>query len=146
MRTDSSTVEEVEACAKDATCKGLYPFLPEFDLVTLPPHCANAVLGPEQFAESGQNALNLRKAFGMNLAGIRRVDRTLTWFPGAGAQQGGLLKAGDRGLLIRVPPPGDGAWESWMPSVTKEQLDNLMDPHRFRKTLNLDDAAWARWT
>jgi hypothetical protein len=145
---DETPIDDaVERCARDANFKGLYPSLPEFDLIKLPPHCANAVLGPEKFANDGQNALNLRNIFGINLAGLRRADGSITWFPGAGAKQAGLVQPGDYGLTIRVPPPGEGAWEAFMPSITKDQWENLIDEDRFKQRMNLADdaAAWLKW-
>lgn len=127
----------VERSAKSKEFKGLYPFLPEFDMFDFPEHCANSTLGP-----AGANALDLRRHFGINLAGIRHSDGSLTWFPGKDQR----VRPQDSGLLVRVPPPGSGPWESFRPSLTRETWVKFSDVSQFRETMELrDEGAWNRW-
>jgi len=122
----------------------LIPFMPEFLFFDFPAHCTNAILGPAKFATSKENALDLRKVFRINVAGIVHPDNTVSWWPGASRQRDGFVGAGDRGLVMRVPEWGAGNNSL---AVQLEDIHDLMDVERFRMRLGLDtdEAAWRTW-
>lgn len=146
-------VPNLEFAAKDSRQAHLMPFLPEFDSFHLPEHTANAVLGPRSvdtpsgpkaFAADGQNALDLRHRFNINLAGLAHADGSVTWFPAAND----LVRHGDSGLVMRVPQSyaDDTAKEPSYPSVEQDALLRLLAPSYFCAALDLqDDTAWAAW-
>merc|ERR1712048_1059204 len=91
---------------------------------------------------AGANCLDLRRVFNMNLAGVQHEDGTISWFPGVQT----CLRRGDRGLFIRVPPPGDGPWQAFMPSMTRDTWENIADQSKLRKMVHCeDDASWSKW-
>eukprot|EP00812_Abedinium_dasypus_P008945 NODE_266_length_1724_cov_215.144997.p1 GENE.NODE_266_length_1724_cov_215.144997~~NODE_266_length_1724_cov_215.144997.p1 ORF type:complete len:325 (+),score=81.20 NODE_266_length_1724_cov_215.144997:373-1347(+) len=125
-----------ERAAKDPNFKGIVPFLPEFDVFHFPEYCNNAVLGPPEFANEGQNALDLRHLFEINLAGIvSEGGREPRWFPGPSEERGGLVRKGDKGLIIRVPPADSSG--QFIPSVEARVLLAILEEERFRNLLNL---------
>eukprot|EP00425_Heterocapsa_triquetra_P040667 CAMPEP_0195085858 /NCGR_PEP_ID=MMETSP0448-20130528/26164_1 /TAXON_ID=66468 /ORGANISM="Heterocapsa triquestra, Strain CCMP 448" /LENGTH=663 /DNA_ID=CAMNT_0040119275 /DNA_START=51 /DNA_END=2042 /DNA_ORIENTATION=- len=129
-------------CADRAT---LIQFMPEFLCFEFPPHCFNAVLGVDAHAKEGQNALNLRSVFRINIVGIARLDGTVSWWPGASEVGGGLVGYGDRALIMRVPQ-----WDassSMRPSVQAEDINDLLDVRQFKKRLSLDNDrhSWDTW-
>merc|ERR1712187_874897 len=123
--------------------KGLYPFLAEFDIMPFPAHCINAYIGSKDLCPTGAKCLDLRKVFKVNLAGIQHIDGCITWFP-RGAT---CLRKGDSGLFIRVPPPGDGPWQSFMPSLALSSWEDISEENEFRKKMGLQDiTSWSEWT
>jgi len=82
--------------------KGL-EFYPEFDEFRFPQNCWGAVLGPTSCAKEGQKALDIRRSFRINLAGIWRRDadrRVLLFGPNeVGAKT--VIEEGDIGLVVR---------------------------------------------
>lgn len=82
--------------------KGL-EFYPEFDEFRFPRNCWGAVLGPTSCAKEGQRALDIRRNFRINLAGIWRRDadrRVLLFGPNeVGAKT--VIEEGDIGLVVR---------------------------------------------
>jgi len=134
-------------------------FLPEFDVFTFPPHCANAILGDHmgyrrdlnkmgKISDDGQNALNVRQKFKINIAGIVRTDGAVDWFPGAEKSKNGYVYNGDRALVMRVPQmdldPEFG--DSSTPAMSAMKVETLIVPECFRTALELDDERWAEWT
>lgn len=104
---------------------GLMIFTLEFDCFTFPEHIgAKAAIGPRA-AEDGVCALDLRKSFGLNLAGVISSKGTETWFPGPDRE----VEPGDLGLVVRCPRR-DGATD---PTVTDEDLADLMNFSQFQE-------------
>merc|ERR1719291_71770 len=104
---------------------GLMVFTLEFDCFSFPEHIgAKAAIGPRA-TEDGICALDLRKSFGLNLAGIISSKGTETWFPGPDRE----VEPGDLGLVVRCPRR-DGATD---PTVTDEDLADLMNFSKFQE-------------
>lgn len=141
---------DIDVFAKGRGNRHLTPFLPDFDAFVFPVHCVNAVLGPHSagehiFAKEGQNALNLRNKFGINVAGLARPDGTVLWWPGADVAVG----HGDRGLVMRVPQSyaDNDVQEPSLPSVELDVIKGLLEEDRFRQRLQLqDEASWKAWS
>lgn len=136
---------DLGSLARRPSRSSLIQFLPEFIYFKFPEHCANAVLGQDEHAKPGQNALSLRKDFRINVAGVVRSDNTVSWWPGASEAGGGLIGVGDGALILRVPQ-----WDPRspiLPSVKAEDIGDLMDVARFRRRLGLEaeEASWCRW-
>lgn len=87
------------AAAKSRKVKTLVWFFPVFDVFDFKDHHANAVVGPATFAKNGENALDLRRTFELNLCGIVSPDDRVAWWPGPDS----VIQKGDRGLIVRVP-------------------------------------------
>lgn len=102
----------------------MFSFDVEFDVFTFPPH-----MGAEATTDAGSPtdrgaALDLRGAFGINVAGILRQGRAdVEWFTGSRC----VVRPGDQALVARCPNP-DGSTRS---TVSKEGLARLMDEERF---------------
>jgi len=120
-------------------------FFPEYVYFKFPSHCANAVLGQTCHRGAGQNSLNLRSAFGVNIAAIVRADGSVSWWPGAGEAEGGLIGTGDGALICKLPQ-----WESAGSPIMSANVDDirdLLDLPRFKRRLgmDIDDVAWRAW-
>jgi len=103
---------------------GLMVFTLEFDCFSFPEHIgARAALGPRA-TRDGTRALDLRKSFGLNLAGVISSKGTETWFPGPDRE----VEPGDLGLVVRCPHR-DGTTE---PTVGDEDLADLMNFCQFQ--------------
>jgi len=162
LQNDNVNIGETTALIKQAlhldedAC--VIRFLPEFDVFAFPQHCANAILGGHisfrrdlgrtgKISEAGQHALDLRRAFGINIAGIVRTTGHVDWFPGAEKSTNGYVNEGDRGLLMRVhqidmdPEFGDTS----TPAVSQEKMLQLMNLDLFNSALGLTDKELAAW-
>mmetsp|Transcript_71831 Transcript_71831/g.127785 ORF Transcript_71831/g.127785 Transcript_71831/m.127785 type:complete len:527 (-) Transcript_71831:23-1603(-) len=97
----------------------LVAFSLEFDCFTFPDYSGGApmVLGPQ--AGDGQVALDLRRALGLNIAGIVTEDRGEVWYPGAKE----VVRPGDLGLVVRAPRR-DGMSEPTVHDVDMELFMN----------------------
>jgi len=135
-------VIHIDSLARSPQRKTFIQFLPEFDLVPFPPHCVNGILGRPEDARPGQNALNIRKAFGINVAGIVRASGEVSWWPGASESAGGLVGKGDSALIMRMPQWGRGAT-----AQVADRVNHLLDLASFQARLGFesDPAAWRRW-
>merc|ERR1740121_2855478 len=136
---------DLGSLARQTSMCSIIQFLPEFLHFTFPRHCVNAVLGQVSHAKEGQNALNLRRVFRINVAGIVRSDGEVSWWPGADEAGGGLVGPGDAALILRVPQWGSR--DPIAPSVKAEDFHDLIDIGRFqaRLQLDLDHSAWRTW-
>jgi len=98
----------------------LVEFTVEFDCFTFPAHIGQQV-------EVGQNGLDLRSRFGINLVGIERhgqqQDEELEWFPHGNAS----VQSKDIGLVMREPC-ADG---STRPTLSDQDLAPLMKAELF---------------
>lgn len=133
----------LEALSRLESVDMIIPFMPEFFVFDFPAHCTNAILGPSHHATPEENALDLRRVFQINVAGVAHADNTVSWWPGASTVRDGLVRAGDRGLVMGVPE-----WEAAGLRVTvrAEDINDLMDVSRFRKRLSIDtESAWQKW-
>jgi serine/threonine protein kinase len=104
---------------------GLMVFTLEFDCFSFPKHIGRkAAIGPRATGD-GIFALDLRKNFGLNLAGVINSKGTETWFPGPDHE----VEPGDLGLVVRCPRR-DGATD---PTVMDEDLADLMNFSQFNE-------------
>jgi len=141
----TEAVGDLGSLARSPSQSTLIQFLPEFEYFKFPRHCVNAVLGMPCHAKEGQNALNLRKVFQVNIAAIVRADGTISWWPGASEAGGGLVGRGDGALVLRVPQ-----WDykgPILPSVKPDDINDLADVDGFKERLGLDadHRAWREW-
>jgi len=133
-------VREMGSLARNPSKKTFIQFLPEFFYFKFPAYCAGAVLGRPQDALPGQNALNMRQAFGVNVAGIVRGSTSeVSWWPGAG----GRIELGDGALILRAPQwhgDDDRDDDDWAQALAASPgLADLLDFARFRARLRLDE-------
>jgi len=111
---------------EEVTVSGkLVEFTVEFDCFSFPEHIGSeALIGPTP--DGKRRALDLRRAFGVNLVGIQRPGETEPeWWPQASA----AVRPGDLGLIMREPC-ADG---STRPTLTDADLAPLLDPEAFKK-------------
>merc|ERR1719188_40959 len=103
-------------------------FTLEYDCFAFPAHIgACASIGPHVYKTSVR-PLDLRKSFGINLAGVMRQGNSEPdWFPGPDFE----VAPGDLGLIVRCPCR-DGSTE---PTVTDEDLQPLMTAEQFTDTM-----------
>mmetsp|Transcript_97458 Transcript_97458/g.178651 ORF Transcript_97458/g.178651 Transcript_97458/m.178651 type:complete len:551 (-) Transcript_97458:102-1754(-) len=135
--------------AKNRKQKDLTWFFPTFDAFEFKEQHFNAVIGPKSFAKEGQNALDLRANFEMNLCGIVGADHVVKWWPGADKE----IKKGDKGLLMRVPNfigKNDEAHEDDEEiggcAADIEMLKAFLDPGQFSSMLKLSQPDSQRWS
>jgi serine/threonine protein kinase len=104
---------------------GLMAFSLEFDCFEFPKHISSkSAIGPT--APEGGTALNLRKHFGLNIAGIKRRDSAEpVWFPGPDE----VVEHGDLGLIVRCPCR-DGTTD---PTVVDADLEPLLNEAKFNE-------------
>jgi len=131
--------------ARSPSQNAFLEFVPELVYFQFPQHCVNAVLGQACHRSVGQNALNLRGVFGINVAAIVRKDGSVSWWPGAAEAQGGLVGPGDGALICKVPQ-----WECTGSSILSASVDDIhdvLDITRFKRRLGLDadGVAWRIW-
>mmetsp|Transcript_62095 Transcript_62095/g.187329 ORF Transcript_62095/g.187329 Transcript_62095/m.187329 type:complete len:541 (+) Transcript_62095:36-1658(+) len=111
---------------QEVTVSGkLVEFTVEFDCFSFPEHIGSeALIGPTP--DGKRRALDLRRAFGVNLVGIQRIGETEPeWWPGKSA----IVHPGDLGLVVRQPCV-DG---STLSTLTDEDLAPLFNPEDFEK-------------
>jgi len=121
-----------------STTQSILRVVPEFDQFRFPDHFHNSVLG--DLPGEGQNALDCRNKFHINVAGISRDDgSTLFWWPGPSHR----IEKGDVCLVARK---FDAFCGTSSPTVNGEVIDNLMVEAKFREVRGLDDdSTWAAW-
>jgi len=138
---------ELCVLSRSESVSRVIPFMPEFLFFDFPDHCVNAILGPRKLALAEENALDLRRIFKINVAGIVHPDGKVSWWPGATRLRGGFVGAGDRALVMRAPQ-----WDAagldcigHCPTVRMEDIQDLMDAQRFQQRLGMKTAAWRTW-
>lgn len=100
---------------------GAIQFFPEFDEFFFPPGCAGAIIGAGAGTEK---ALDLRHRFGINLAGIWRIDgdeRKLLFGPRE-VTKSTVIQEGDIGLVFRWIDKASGQSEQMLSDATVTEL------------------------
>jgi len=114
--------------------------MPEFDHFAFPAYCNNAILGSVADACAGQNALDFRNLFRVNVAGVvKAADSTVVWWPGPRH----CIQLGDVCLVVRSFDHFRGTSS---PTIDDEVRQMVLDERHFRDTLDLnEEATWQAW-
>lgn len=133
--------DDLDSLARQPSMSSLIQFLPEFLYFAFPKYCEHAVLGQECHAAENQNALDLRRTFRINVAGLVHASGEVSWWPGASE----VVQPGDGALILRAPQ-----WDARSPiapAVRPDDIHDLMDIGHFQQRLQLDQdhACWRAW-